>query len=127
MVDPAKIEAVWDWPTPKSATEVRSFLGLAGYYRRFIEGFLKIAVPLTELTRKNLKFVWTDRCEKSFLELKQCLITAPVLTLLSDEEKFVLVKAEHQRPAGLLQPLNIPEWNWEDVAMDFLVRSDRLA
>ena len=90
MVDPAKIEAVRDWPVPKSATEVRSFLGLAGYYRRFVEGFSKIAVPLTELTRKNQKFVWTDRCEKSFLELKQRLITAPVLTLPSDKEKFVV-------------------------------------
>ena len=90
MVDPAKIEVVRDWPAPKSATEVRSFLGLAGYYRRFVEGFSKIAVPLTELTRKNQKFVWTDRCEKSFLELKQRLITAPVLTLPSDKEKFVV-------------------------------------
>ncbi|XP_060972249.1 uncharacterized protein LOC133038183 [Cannabis sativa] len=61
MVDPAKIEAVRDWPTPKSVTEVRSFLRLAGYYCQFVEGFLKITVPLTELTRKNLKFVWSDR------------------------------------------------------------------
>ncbi|XP_060960856.1 uncharacterized mitochondrial protein AtMg00860-like [Cannabis sativa] len=90
MVDSAKIEDVRDWPTPKLATEVRSFLGLAGYDRRFLEGFPKIVVPLTELTQKNLKFVWTDWCEKSFQELNQHLITAPVLTLPLDNEKFVV-------------------------------------
>ncbi|XP_060964053.1 uncharacterized protein LOC133033355 [Cannabis sativa] len=90
LVDPVKIEAIRDWPRPKSATEVRSFLGLAGYYRRFVEGFAKISTPLTELTRKNCKFVWTDKCEGSFQELKQRLITAPVLTLPKSDEKFVI-------------------------------------
>ncbi len=90
LVDPVKIEAVRDWPRPKSATEVRSFLGLARYYRRFVEGFAKISTPLTELTRKNCKFVWTDKCEGSFQELKQRLITAPVLTLPKSDEKFVI-------------------------------------
>jgi len=61
--------------------EVRSFLGLAGYYRRFIEGFSKIARPMTELTKKDKKFVWIEACEKSFQELKKRLTTAPMLTL----------------------------------------------
>ncbi|KAL8089624.1 hypothetical protein AgCh_039195 [Apium graveolens] len=65
-VDPAKIDAVMNWERPKTPTEVRSFLGLAGYYRRFVEDFSKIFVPLTKLTRKNEKFVWTDKCEESF-------------------------------------------------------------
>ena len=65
-VDPSKVEAVRDWPRPRNASEVRSFLGLAGYYRRFVEGFSKIAAPMTELTRKNLKFIWSDKCEDSF-------------------------------------------------------------
>ncbi|MCI26623.1 retrotransposon protein putative Ty3-gypsy subclass, partial [Trifolium medium] len=56
-VDPAKVEAVLQWSTPESVSEIRSFLGLAGYYRRFIEGFSKLAMPLTQLTRKNQPFV----------------------------------------------------------------------
>uniref|UniRef100_A0A803Q2Y9 Uncharacterized protein n=1 Tax=Cannabis sativa TaxID=3483 RepID=A0A803Q2Y9_CANSA len=91
MVDSTKIDFVRDWPTPKSATKVKSFLGLAGYYCQFVEGFLKIATPLAELTRKNLKFTRIDRCEKSLQELKQWLITTPILTLPSDKEKFCCI------------------------------------
>ena len=80
-VDPAKIEAVKQWKPPKNAHEVRSFLGLAGYYRRFVEGFSKIAAPMTALTRKNIKYEWTNKCQKSFQELKIRLTTAPVLTI----------------------------------------------
>ena len=68
MVDLSKIEAVKNWPRPASDSEVRSFLGLASYYRRFVEGFSKIAVPLTELTRKSVRFSWSDKCEASFQE-----------------------------------------------------------
>ncbi|MCI85059.1 retrotransposon protein putative Ty3-gypsy subclass, partial [Trifolium medium] len=64
-VDPAKVEAVQEWETPESVTEVRSFLGLAGYYWRFIEGFSKLALSLTQLTRKSQAFVWDEKCEKS--------------------------------------------------------------
>ncbi|CAA0824488.1 Uncharacterized mitochondrial protein AtMg00860, partial [Striga hermonthica] len=80
-VDPSKVAAVQNWSTPKSPSEVRSFLGLAGYYRRFIEGFSKIALPLSQLKRKSVKFEWTDRCESSFQELKKRLTSAPVLTI----------------------------------------------
>ena len=69
-------------------TEVRSFLGLAGYYRRFIEGFSKIVEPLHCLTRKGVKFEWTDRCEGSFQTLKEKLTSAPVLTLPEGNEGF---------------------------------------
>ncbi|KAL4032923.1 hypothetical protein IC575_006006 [Cucumis melo] len=65
-VDPQKVEAVVNWERPTSATEVRSFLSLAGYYRRFIEDFSRLALPLTALTRKNVKFEWSDKCEQSF-------------------------------------------------------------
>ena len=65
-VDPQKVEAVANWEQPTTVTEVRSFLGLGGYYLRFIEGFSKIAGPLHGLTRKGVKFEWTDRCEGSF-------------------------------------------------------------
>ncbi|CAA0810269.1 Uncharacterized mitochondrial protein AtMg00860, partial [Striga hermonthica] len=80
-VDPNKIEAVSKWDTPRSAADVRSFLGLAGYYRRFIEGFSKIAQPLTNLTKKALRFEWSPRCEESFQELKRRLTTATVLSI----------------------------------------------
>jgi len=89
-VDPSKVDAVSKWETPKSVTEVRSFLGLAGYYLRFIEGFSKLALPLTWLTCKGKAFVWDVQCENSFNELKQRLTTAPVLILRKSDEPFVV-------------------------------------
>jgi hypothetical protein len=80
-VDPGKVETVSNWQQPTNVCEIRSFLGLAGYYWRFIEGFSKIARPMTELLKKEKKFNWTELCEKSFQELKRRLTTAPVLTL----------------------------------------------
>ncbi|KAM0061895.1 putative nucleotidyltransferase, Ribonuclease H [Helianthus debilis subsp. tardiflorus] len=82
-MDPAKVEAITKWPTPTSVTEVRSFLGLAGYYRRFVEGFSTIALPLTQLLRKGVKYAWNDDREKSFQELKKRLVSALILTLPS--------------------------------------------
>src|ERR1044072_5576643 len=89
-VDPSKIEAVSEWESPKSVFEIRSFLGLAGYYRKFIEGFSKLALPLTQLTRKNQAFLWTTQCEESFQELKRRLTTAPVLILPKPSEPFTV-------------------------------------
>ncbi|XP_075479269.1 uncharacterized protein LOC142520154 [Primulina tabacum] len=240
-VDPRKVEAITEWPRPKNATDIRSLIGLAGYYRKFVERFSSIAVPLTKLTQKNSKFIWSEDCEKSFLTLKEKLASTyhpgkankvadalsrkgpgkvtlaslsaqpylqetvklnqdrdPVLTKLKEQvregksqdhqiddegilwmkrrpclpdsdnlrqeimaeahkSKFSVhqgstkmyrdiksnfwwngmkrdvaefvsrcqvcqqVKAEHQRPGGLLQPLEIPEWKWEHISMDFLV------
>ena len=85
FVDPKKIEAIVNWERPKTISEVRSFLGLASYYQRFIEGFSKISGPLTNFTRKAVKFEWTNKCEHSFKELKQRLVTAPVLYLQVQE------------------------------------------
>ncbi|XP_025616825.1 uncharacterized protein [Arachis hypogaea] len=87
-VDPSKVEAVMEWERPTTVTEVRSFLGLAGYYRRFIEGFSRIALPMTKLTRKEESFVWTSECEESFQMLKQKLTLAPVLILPKLHEPF---------------------------------------
>jgi len=89
-VDPTKVEAVSQWDTSKSVTEVRSFSGLAGYYRRFIEGFSKIALSLTQLTCKGRAFLWDVQCENSFNELKQRLTTTPILILLKSDEPFVV-------------------------------------
>ena len=89
-VDPQKIEAVVNWKPPKNVSEVRSFLGLAGYYRKFVEGFSKIAAPLTKLTRKDVKYDWVDACQQSFEELKSRLTSAPVLVLPNGRDGFVV-------------------------------------
>nr|GEX16111.1 putative reverse transcriptase domain-containing protein [Tanacetum cinerariifolium] len=89
-VDPAKIESVKDWASPKSPTEIRQFLGLAGYYRRFIEGFSKIAKPMTKLTQKKVKFKWGDKQEAAFQLLKQRLCSAPILALPEGSEDFIV-------------------------------------
>ena len=78
-VDPSKIETVLAWEPPKNVKEIRSFLGLAGYYRRFVKGFSIIARPMTNLLQKKAKFIWTDKCQESFEEIKKRLTTAPVL------------------------------------------------
>ena len=68
-VDPEKVNTIREWPIPKNAHEVCSFMGLAGYYRRFVEGFSKIAKPITNLQRKGVKYDWTEECDKAFLSL----------------------------------------------------------
>ncbi|GJT52019.1 putative reverse transcriptase domain-containing protein [Tanacetum coccineum] len=89
-VDPAKIESIKDWESPKTPTEIRQFLGLAGYYRRFIEGFLKIAKSMTKLTQKKVKFDWGDKQEAAFQLLKQKLCSAPILALPEGAENFIV-------------------------------------
>ncbi|GJZ44753.1 putative reverse transcriptase domain-containing protein, partial [Tanacetum coccineum] len=89
-VDPAKIESIKDWESPKTPTEIRQFLGLAGYYRRFIEGFSKIAKPMTKLTQKSVKFDWGEKEETAFQTLKQKLCSAPILALPEGSENFVV-------------------------------------
>jgi hypothetical protein len=78
-VDPDKVKDVLDWKPPTSITQVRSFLGLAGYYRRFIPNFSKIAKPITELLKKGTKYVWSKDCNETFRILKNVLTTSPVL------------------------------------------------
>ncbi|GJR15726.1 putative reverse transcriptase domain-containing protein [Tanacetum coccineum] len=232
-VDPSKIEVVKNWKAPRTLTEVRSFLGLARYYRRFIENFSKIAKSLTILTQKCKTFDWGEEQELAFQTLKDKLCNAPVLALPDGPEDFVVycdasgiglgcvlmqrgkimnstihyhpgkmnavvdalsrkkrvkpkrvramnmtlqssikdrilttqkeavdefarlqkgldemieqrsdgtlyylgsnmrylmrVKAEHQRPSGLLQQPEIPIWKWEGVAMDFVTKLPRIS
>ncbi|KAK1650141.1 hypothetical protein QYE76_067946 [Lolium multiflorum] len=89
-VIPEKVQSVLDWKTPKSAKEIRSFLGLAGYYRRYIENFSKIAKPMTDLLKKDKKFEWSEKAEESFQTLKIKLTTAPVLVLPDTSKDFVI-------------------------------------
>ena len=88
QVDSQKIEVVSEWPKPTTVIEIISFLGLTGYYRIFVQDFSRIVAPMTCLTQKNAKFVWSDACENSFQLLKEKLTTAPVLTLPNGEDKF---------------------------------------
>ncbi|RVW26566.1 Transposon Ty3-G Gag-Pol polyprotein [Vitis vinifera] len=119
-VDPGKVDAVANWRRPSTVTEIRSFLGLAGYYRRFIEGFSKIALPLTKLTQKGVKFEWSDDCECSFQELKNRLVSAPILTIPSGSGGFVVYSdASHQ-----LKPYerNYPTHDLELAAVVFALK-----
>jgi len=99
-MDPKKVEAVLKWKRPTNMTEIRSFFGLAGYYRRFIEGFSTIASPLTKLTCKEIKFVWLEKCETSFRELKERLTSAPVLALPLETEGFVVYNDASKKGLG---------------------------
>ncbi|GJZ29220.1 putative reverse transcriptase domain-containing protein [Tanacetum coccineum] len=89
-VDPAKIESIKDWASPKSPMEIRQFLGLAGYYRRFIEGFSKIAMSMTKLTQKNVNFDWGEKDEAAFQLIKQKLCSAPILALPKGSKNFIV-------------------------------------
>jgi hypothetical protein len=87
-VDPSKVQDVLSWNAPTSVSDIRSFLGLNGYYWRFIEGFLKISKPMTELLEKDRKFEWTPICEASFHELKKRLTIASILVMPDMEKSF---------------------------------------
>nr|GFA53125.1 putative reverse transcriptase domain-containing protein [Tanacetum cinerariifolium] len=89
-VDPVEIESIKDWASPKSPTEIRQFLGLAGYYRRFIEGSSKITKPMTKLTQNKVKFEWGDKQEAAFQLLKQRLRSAPILALPEGSKDFIV-------------------------------------
>ena len=99
-VDPSKIAAIVNWEPPKSVTEVRSFLGLAGYYRRFVQDFLIIASPMTKLLRKDVRYRWTPECQRSFEILKERLTTAPVLTLPVEGGRFVVYSDASKQGLG---------------------------
>ena len=87
-VYPKKVEAIMSWERPKLVFEICSFLGLAGYYRRFIEDFSRPAAPMTKLTRKEVKFEWNDSCERAFQELKRRLTSAPILVVPERGQKY---------------------------------------
>ncbi|GKA83631.1 putative reverse transcriptase domain-containing protein [Tanacetum coccineum] len=132
-VDPSKIEAVKSWKAPTTPSEVRSFLGLAGYYRCFIENFSKIAKPLTSLTQKNRNIIRAfntysiDRKEFEYCVPKEMVreYEKEIAIYVSKCLTCAKVKAEHQRPSGLLQQPEIPEWKWEKIAMDFITKLPR--
>lgn len=92
-MDMEKVSAVLDWPTPKTVKDVQSFLGFANFYRRFIQGFSRLAGPLTQLTKKDHPFKWTPECQKAFEDLKSAFTSAPIL-LHFDLEKQIVVETD---------------------------------
>ena len=89
-MDPKKIEAIMNWHTLRNVTDVISFMGHAGYYWRFIEGFSKVSHTITSLQKKGMKFEWTSRCEESFQWLKNLLTSAPVFKVTDPEKDFLV-------------------------------------
>ena len=89
-VDPEKVKAVMSWDRPKSIFEICNFLGLAGYYRRFIKDFSRLTAPMTRLTRKEVKFEWNDLCERAFQELKRKLTSAPILIVPERGQRYTV-------------------------------------
>jgi hypothetical protein len=108
-VDLSKVQDVLSWNVSTSVGDIRSFLGLARYYRRFIEGFLKISKPMTELLEKDKKFEWTSACEASFQELKERLTTAPILVMPDMEKPFSIYCDASGRGLGcvLMQAMHV--------------------
>ena len=90
LVETEKIEAVMSWERLKSVFEIRSFLGLARYYRRFIEDFSRLAAPMTRLTRNEVKFEWKDLCERAFQELKRRLTSAPIMIVPERGQRYTV-------------------------------------
>ncbi|KAB2617405.1 S ribonuclease [Pyrus ussuriensis x Pyrus communis] len=125
LVDPQKVAAVESWEQPRTVTEVRSFLGLAGYYRRFVKDFSVIALPLTRLTRKDVKFEWDDKCEQSFQRLKHCLTHAPVLALPDDSGDFEVYSDASLNGLGCVlmqhgrKELNLRQRRWLELLSDY--------
>nr|GEU63021.1 reverse transcriptase domain-containing protein [Tanacetum cinerariifolium] len=124
-VDPAKIESVKDWASPKTLIEIRQFLGLAGYYRRFIEGFSKIAKSMTKLTQKGIKYDWGEKEENAFQLIKQKLCSAPILALPEGSKYFVLYcDALHKGLGAMLmhrekKDLNMRQRRWLELLSDY--------
>ena len=90
FVDPMKVEAIVNWEQPKNVSKIWSFLGLVGFYRQFVEHFSLIVAPLTRLTRKGVKYEWTEKWEQNFQELKTRLITVPVLVIPTTRVGYVV-------------------------------------
>ncbi|KAK1681374.1 hypothetical protein QYE76_042222 [Lolium multiflorum] len=141
--DNSKIVSIQTWPRPTTVKELRGFLGITRYYRKFIRQYAVIAQPLTQLLKKGSLFIWTDSTEMVFQTLKTALVTAPVLALPNFDLPFTVetdacdigigvvlsqqghpvafqAKPERTLPAGLLQPLPIPSEPWEMAMMDFI-------
>ena len=98
----SKVKAILDWLMPETVTDVRSFLGLCSFYRKFIRWFSEIAAPMTDLTKKNTPWVWGDQEEKAFNGLKKAMVTAPVLQLPDFEKEFTVTTDASEVSVGAI-------------------------
>nr|GEX30761.1 transposon Ty3-I Gag-Pol polyprotein [Tanacetum cinerariifolium] len=114
-VDPSKIELIKDWASPKTLREIRQFFVLAGYYRRFIKGFSKIAKPMTKLTQKSVKFEWTEKAKTAFQLLKQKLYSALILALPEGSENFVVYCDASHKGLGAVEARKEENYGTEDL------------
>jgi hypothetical protein len=89
-VDPENVKAIMEWPVSKNSHEVRSLMGLASYYQRFVEGFSKIVKPITTFQHKGVRYEWTKECDSAFIELKRSLTIAPILRVSDMEKDFIV-------------------------------------
>jgi hypothetical protein len=101
-VDPEKVKAIMEWPVPKNSHEERSFMGLAGYYQRFMEGFSKIAKPITTLQHKRVSYEWTVECDSAFIDLKRLLTSAPILRVSDMEKDFKVCTDSSKQRLGVV-------------------------
>ena len=99
-VDPQKVSAVWAWPVPTSVTEVRSFLGLANYFRKFMQGYASMSAPLSDLTRKHARFLWSAECQTAFEKVKESPINAPVLKQRDFSKSFKVIADASNKGVG---------------------------
>ena len=114
--NPARVSAVKDFPVPTSVKEVRQFVGLTSYYRRFIKGFAQIAQPLHNLTQKGASFTWSPQCQTAFQQLKECLISSPVLCYPSFDKRFVIETDASQHGLGAILLQEQPDNKLHSVA-----------
>jgi hypothetical protein len=103
VVDPEKVKTILDWPVRKYVLDIRYFMGITNYYRRFIEGFSKLAYHITYLHKKGTMFKWTEKCQESFEKLKQLLTTTPILKVAYPHKDFVVcIDASKEGLGGIL-------------------------
>jgi hypothetical protein len=114
-MDPSKIESIKEWPTPKNVKNIQQFLGLANYYRRFIQGYSQIALPLTQLTRKDVKWIWQKEQQEAFEQLKERFITRPVLSIYNPQ-KELRVETDASNAALGACLLQLEDKDWHPVA-----------
>jgi hypothetical protein len=101
-MDPEKVKAIMEWEVLKNAHEMRRFMGLAGYYQRFVEGFSKIVKPITTLQRKGVRYEWTEEFDSAFIELKRLLTSVPILRVSNMEKEFIVCMDASKQGLGAM-------------------------
>ena len=114
-MNPKKIQTVQEWPTPKTVKDVQSFLGFANFYRKFIRNYSQIATPLTEITKKEVGFKWTQDCQEAFETLKQAFLEAPVLEMYDPRRETRVETDASDYALGAVLSQQCPDKKWRPV------------